>query len=325
VLGALLMVMSVGLLLRSRLAWIMAVLVTSASLALALLAPVRSASSLLTLYNSLLLVFLILGHRRFPRSSLAVATIFALTNAMLLLGLAVLGSYELGKDFSPPITDFGTAFYYAVVTMTTVGYGDILPRTPEARFFVSGIIILGITVFATSLSAILMPLINSRMQRLLQPGEGPMERTNHYVIFGDTALSRNSYKELQARNQPVTFILRRASEESLYQEADVVIGDGSDLDVLRRAGADKAKAVLALSDDDSENAFVILAARELAEGIKMVAVVNDAKNLNRMRRVQPDLIISPQVLGGELLAMALSGETFDSENLMERLFHFRRT
>jgi voltage-gated potassium channel len=238
--------------------------------------------------------------------------------------LAVLGSYEMGKEFTPPISDFATAFYFAVVTMTTVGYGDILPRTPEARFFVSGIIILGITVFATSLSAILMPLVNNRMQRLLKPRESHMDRSNHYVIFGDTALARNSYKELQARNQLVTFILKRPSEESLYQNADVIIGDGSDVDVLRRAGADKAKAVLALSDDDSENAFVILAAKELAEGIKMVAVVNDAKNLNRIRRVQPDLIVAPQVLGGELLAMALSGETFDSENLMDRLFHFRQ-
>ena len=72
-------------------------------------------------------------------------------------------------------------------------------------------------------------------------------------------------------------------------------------------------------DDDSENAFVILAAKELKGGVKTVAAVNDVKNINRIRRVHPYLIIAPQVLGGELLTMALTGEKVDSSTIMQRL------
>jgi len=109
----------------------------------------------------------------------------------------------------------------------------------------------------------------------------------------------------------------------MYQDTDVIIGDGTDLEVLRKAGADKAKAVLALGTDDSENAFVVLAVKELAGEAKTVAAVNDARNMPRVRRVQPDLVIAPQVLGGELLAMALSGEKVEGDELLARFLHFR--
>ena len=62
-----------------------------------------------------------------------------------------------------------------------------------------------------------------------------------------------------------------------------------------------------------------MAARELSDKLQTVAVVNDARNMERVKRVRPDVIIAPQVLGGELLAMALSGETVDSNKLMQQL------
>jgi hypothetical protein len=58
------------------------------------------------------------------------------------------------------------------------------------------------------------------------------------------------------------------------------------------------KAILALSAADSDNAFVVLAVKELESRAKTVVAVNDSNNLGRVRRVQPDLIIAPQVLGG---------------------------
>jgi voltage-gated potassium channel len=113
-------------------------------------------------------------------------------------------------------------------------------------------------------------------------------------------------------------VLPRAPEDAALENADVVVGDGSNLEVLRRAGAEKAKAVLALSADDSENAFVVLATKELGGEARTVAAVNDSKNISRVRMVQPDMMIAPQVLGGELLAMALAGETGGSQELMDR-------
>jgi voltage-gated potassium channel len=322
--GAFLIVMSVGLLLRSRLAWLTTLLTTLASLSIALGTRELADRPILSAFNAALVVALILGHRRFQRTSLAAASLFAVVSISSLLVYAVVGSYELGQSFRPPIEDFVTALYFSVVSMATVGYGDIVPQSTEARLFALSVIVAGISVFATSLSALLTPLVTRRMESALRPRTSTMTRTSHYIIVGDTALARNTFQELRRRDQPVTLILSRPPGEGMFHQADVVVGDASDLDVLRLAGADKAQAVLALGADDSDNAFVILAVKDLPGTPRTVAVVNDAKNLTRVNRVQPDLIFSPEVLGGELLAMALRGERVESQDLLDRLLRFRQ-
>lgn len=72
--------------------------------------------------------------------------------------------------------------------------------------------------------------------------------------------------------------------------------------------------------DDSENAFCVLAVRELGGTARTVAAVNDARHLSRVKLVQPDVVIAPQVLGGELTAMLLSGEEVTPEFVMQRVF-----
>ena len=146
-----------------------------------------------------------------------------------------------------------------------------------------------------------------------------MNRSNHYIIVGNSALASNTYHELVARDEQVTVILLSAQKNLIFADTDVVIGDGSDVDTLKKAGGEEAKAIMALLDDDSENAFVILAAKELGGKVKTVAAVNDVKNLNRIRRVHPYMIIAPQVLGAELLTMALTGEKVESSTIMQRL------
>ena len=116
----------------------------------------------------MLLVLLLLFRRSFTRASLATGTLFALTGVLFTLGYGVLGSYVLGADFTPKLTNIIDAVYFAVVTMATVGYGDITPRTAEARLFCVSLIVLGLVVFATSLTAIIGPLIDNRMKKLLK-------------------------------------------------------------------------------------------------------------------------------------------------------------
>jgi voltage-gated potassium channel len=319
--GLLLVIMSVGLLMRSRLAWTISLLLASISLLLFLVGKEEPAYWALVTYNVVLLAALLLGYRYFRRSSLAAASLFAFISVASVLVYAVLGTYVMGAQFSPKITDIVTALYFSMVTMSTVGYGDIHPETPAAMLFVVSIIVLGITVFATSLSTLRMPLINRRMETLLRLREGNrMERANHYIIIGRGSLAQNSYRELVGRNQKVTFIMEKLPEDGAGN-LDIVTGDPCNVETLEKAGVARANAVLALSDDDSNNAFVVLAVKDIASGVKTVTVANDAGNLARMKRVHPDLIIAPQILGGELLAMALTGEQVDSDKLMKELLH----
>ncbi len=317
--GLLLLGAAGGLLFRSRLSWTVTLLLVAATMMLAWRAT-PSASSALTVFDGVTLLALLVFQRDFDRSSLAAGTLFAIVSILLLLGYAVFGAFVLGQGFSPPLTTLSGALYFAVVTMSTVGYGDIVPKSADARFFVMSVIILGITVFATSISAVIVPAMTARMQDLMKGGGKRMTRKNHYVIVGATSLARNTCRELLARHLPVTVVVAGAADAGAFADADVLVGDASDADTLREAGVPDAAAVLALRDDDSENAFIVLAVKELNPATRTVAAVNHGKNMARMRHVRPDLVIAPQVMGGELLAMALNNEELDSDTVMRKLF-----
>jgi voltage-gated potassium channel len=320
--GVGMLVMALGLLLRSRLAWAMALLLAAAAAASMFFGHHPHARLLLG-YFVLMLALLGFAWRQFDRSSVAASTLFALTSVVMLLIYATFGTFYLGSDFKPPITDLVTALYYAMVTMSTVGYGDIIPQTAEAKLFAVSIIVLGVAVFATSLTAVIAPLVTRSFQRIVDRKGPRMRRENHFIVIGDSSLALNTWRELASRGQPVTRLLRREPETGLPGDVDVVIGESSDADVLRKAGADKAQAVLAMLDDDSENAFVVLAVRELGGSARTVAAVNDAHHLARVKLVQPDVVIAPQILGGELAAMLLSGEPVTADFIMQRVFQTR--
>jgi voltage-gated potassium channel len=274
-------------------------------------------------FVSVSFLILLAAWRKFDQTSIAAATLFALASVVMALAYATFGSFYLGAEFKPPITDLITALYYSMVTMSTVGYGDISPQTSEAKLFAVSIIILGIVTFATSLTAVIGPLVSGSLHRIITRGRRKMKRENHFVVIGNTPLAINVWRELAARGQSVTRIVRQPLFESENSNADVVIGEPSNVEVLREPGADRADAVLAMLDDDGENAFVILALKELGGKARSIVTINDAANEQRIRLVQPDMTIAPQILGGELLAMVLAGETVTSDFVMKRILHER--
>lgn len=322
-LGSAMAVMSIGLQLRSRVAWLLTLIL----LGTVTLLQIKNQAQYpwWVYFDGVLLLALLLSYRSFSRSSVAAGTLYALAATLMLLFYAVFGSYYLGSDFNPPIDDLATALYFAVVTMTTVGYGDILPVSVESRMFTISVIVLGITVFATSLGAVIGPAVTLSVNRIVNRRERRMERKDHFIVIGNTALARNTFQEIRKRALPATLVLVEAPPTNEFDDdVDILVGDASDTAVLRRAGAEDARAVLAMRDDDSENAFIVLALKELRTRAKSVAAVNDTKNYKRIQSVQPDMIVAPQILGGELLAMALAGENISENFVMQRLFNAER-
>ncbi|MGH9477278.1 MAG: voltage-gated potassium channel protein [Terriglobales bacterium] len=321
IIGIALLLMSVGLALRSRFAWIV-VLVLALAAILALKLFPRISHPVLLDYLVALLIALLLAHRTFSRSSVAAATLFAVVSSLLLLLYAVFGSLYFGAQFTPPIRDPVTALYYSIVTMGTVGYGDITPITPHAKLFTVSIIVLGIAVFATSLTAVVGPLVSGSFNRIVNRKETRMHRSDHFIVVGLTPLAVSAYRELKRRHQSVVVIAQHPPAAGEVDAADVVVGDANSTEVLNQANAAEARAVLAMRPDDSDNAFTVLAVKELKGKAQTVVALNDSQQLGRIRLVQPDLVIAPQALGGEILAMALSGEAITGDTILQRFLHY---
>ncbi len=318
VIGAGLILMIPGLLLRARVAWILGLLLSLLSGGLAFWAA-RRPDGIFMLSGALLLVLLVYA-RHFTRSSLAASSLFALLGVGSLLIYGTLGSLWFGAGYTPPIHSLPTAFYYTIETMSTVGYGDIVPRTLQARMFTVSMIVLGISVFATTLSVVIGPLVGGSLKRALEGKMQKEQRKNHYVIIGVSGLAYAMWKELTSRGVPVTVIAPTGHPSPYPESADVITADATRNETLELAGVPRAKAVLTLREDDAENAFAVLAVKELAPGVKTIAGVNDVRHVNKIRRVQPDVLFAPQLLGSQLLVRDLFDEPIDNETVHKLLF-----
>jgi len=204
--------------------------------------------------------------------------------------------------------------------MSTAGFGDIVPHTDTARLFTVSVIVLGISVFATSISAVAGTVLGGKLRHIIRGGITNVHRKNHYLIVGASPLAHNVYAGLRQRRYAVTVLVAPNTPHAYPADADLVTGDPSDAATLHAAGAESALAVLALRTDDAENAFVILAIKALAPNVRTVALVNDNRNLARLRLLKPDIVFSPQQLAGELLARTLNNETIDNDLIEHLLF-----
>lgn len=315
------MIMSIGLLWRARLAWVLSLTM----LAFALIIDVYTSRGHLLLFAFNIALFLVLlkHWQAFNRSSFAASSMYTIVSVSWLLFYSIFGTLYLGDQFKPPIENLVSAFYFSVITMATVGYGDILPIEPTARLFVISMVIFGVTVFATAISALAGPVIGGSLRKFIQKRAVISMRKNHVIVCGATPLAMNVVAGLIKRGHHVTAIVLPNVTHEYPAHTDVLIGDATTLDVLKEAGLEEAQYLLALKSDDAENAFIILAAKELigASPIKTVSVVNESVHLSKIQRVQPDIVFSPQMLGSEILTRTLAGEVIDGDVIMQLFFN----
>lgn len=323
-LGVLLVVCAPGLLYRARLAWVVSVVLLLTTLAFTLNFYPAAEANVATIVFSLFL--LVAFQSEFKHKSATAGGIFAITSFIVLLLYSCYGSLYLGNGFNPLIEDLPDAFYFSIVTMTTVGFGDIVPVSEAARFFTISIIVAGITIFATSLTTIMGPVMHEGLARLVRNKEKHVVRIDHFIICGLSAMASGMILQLNRRGVPLTLITSRSSKEmeQLAQQVghdllDVVIGDATDDDILTKASIQTCRAILALSEDDALNAFVILTAKELNKEVKTVLVVNDARNIHKVRQVKADVVLSPQLFGSEILVSVLTGENLNQDRLIAML------
>jgi voltage-gated potassium channel len=316
-----LILMGLGLLARARLAWVFTLVLMLALMSIYAYLS-QDGFRIALIYNAAVFWALCKFWSAFSRSSLAAGTLFVFASFYSLIWYATLGALYLGAQFHPPIEDLPTAAYFSVVAMSTVGFGDIVPVSDTARFFSMSIIVLGITVFATSLGAVIGPLFGGRIRQAIQKKARRSMRKNHVIICGSTPLALNVYRNLKAKQELVTVVVS-PDRVHLYPESTdfVQSDDPSSTEALVEAGVKDASFVLALREDDSDNAFIVLAVKSFPDcRAKTVAMVSMTQNVEKVRRVHPDILLSPQLLGAELLSRALLGEPLDSSIIPDLFF-----
>ncbi|SEW26506.1 NAD-binding protein [Halobacterium jilantaiense] len=224
-----------------------------------------------------------------------------------------IGTYALRGDRGfTGVSTMLDAFYYTLVTSSTVGYGDLTPTTQEARLFSLSVVVLGTASFAIALGALLGPALEARFASALgRMTQSDLESLDgHVVVAGYGDLTEPILTELATSGR--RFVVLTTDEQSASElrerGVDVLAADPADDEALIRARVDRARAVVTATSDDGEDALVVLTVRENHPDVRVVAAATEQENEAKLRRAGADTVISPAVIGGRLLARSALGD-----------------
>ncbi len=258
-----------------------------------------------------MLIAMLALRRHFNRQTQLANYAISLTGIFSILAYGTFGSYLLGDGFEPVIHNLTTSFYFTIITISTVGYGDIHPITSETRLFVVSLLVVGLSIFATAIASVLGPAITKKLSHILYPKGGRMKLENHIILAGEGAIAVNTVRELKDRK--ISFIRIRNQGETISPEENEIIGDPTDEAVQEQAGIRKAHMVIAAGDNDGDNAFITLLAKDLNPDVRVLAVANAINAIRRLKLARADLVFAPAAVGSRLLANLAEGDQISEE------------
>ena len=250
------------------------------------------------------------NRRRFDRTFSPSPTQLAAGAALVTaVSYGTVGTYALREQFNG-VETIVDAFYFTVVTASTVGYGDVIPAAgPEsdiAQLFVLSSLVMNVAAFAVALGVLLTPAIEAQLSKAL----GKMTDRqidlldDHVLVLGYGDLTEPILEELAARDG-VGYAVVTPNETAAKRLADrdipVYTADPSDVAPLERVNLAGARAVVAATEDDARDALAILTARQLNPDVRIVAAATQRENVDKLRRAGADQVISPSTLGGHIL------------------------
>lgn len=280
------------------------------------LLPLTALQGLLqsSLFSLPLVVFSLLGlshalytRDRFARSlSLSTTQLAAVVALVGAQAYGTVGTYVLRDDFSS-VETLVDAFYYTLVTASTVGYGDVTPASQSARLFGLSVIVLGTASFALALGTLIAPLFEARVARIFgrMTGHNYDLLENHLLVLGygeltdaiiDTLSGDTEYVVVTDDSQHVSQLTDRG--------IDVYAGSPSDEAPLLDAGVKRAQAAIVATNDDGADSLAVLTARDLNPELRIVAAATKRENIHKLERAGADEVISPTTLGAQMLVQS---------------------
>jgi voltage-gated potassium channel len=225
---------------------------------------------------------------------------FTLSLAMYL----VEGHWAGNEDFQ----SLGNAIWFSLVTVTTVGYGDLSPSSRGGQFVTVCLFAFSVGVFSFLLSKI--ESIVSERHRMRELGMDGTNFKGHIVICGWCRIAQVALKELLAAERQVAVITEDANSIPLIRQLGdpsllfVTVGDPSSEEALGRANILVARTVIAASDDDTQNLITALEIRRINPNARMVVATKRAELRSTLTSTGVTYVASPFELSGRLVASA---------------------
>ena len=205
---------------------------------------------------------------------------------------------------------FDDAFYMTIITIATVGYGEVHQISDTGRIFTIILIVAGVGYFMYVVGLIVQFLVEDRIRVIL--GRRKLDKQiaklkDHYIICGYGRIGRVLASYLTERYLNVVIIEKNAGRQAAMDEDGVLylVGEATDESLLLRAGIRSAKGLITAVATDADNVFLTLIAKQLNPGLFIVAraIQNTAKRT--LQAAGAAKVISPYDLGARRMAHAI--------------------
>jgi voltage-gated potassium channel len=203
------------------------------------------------------------------------------------------------------------ALYMTVITLTTVGYEEVhSPLSLSGRVFTIILLLVGVLTFFYTVTELVRVVISGEVQQLLgrrRMARSLAEMKNHMIICGYGRMGRHVCSEFSRRGLPFVIIDRRSE---LLRDFDLahgiaLEGDATSDEVLKRAGVERARALVTVAASDADNLFITLSARLLNDKLFIVARAEGELAEQKLRRAGASRVVTPYAIGGAKVAMAV--------------------
>jgi voltage-gated potassium channel len=246
--------------------------------------------------------------RRGPLASI----LMRLGIAVGLLGFVAAVAY-LDRDGYVDVKDDGVSFldavYYATVSVTTTGYGDIRPESDQARLLSILLVTPARVLFLIVLVGTTLEILAESTRKAFRVTRWRRMLSDHVIVCGYGTKGRAAAKVLLGHGVTKDRIVVIDEDLGALAAAQhdgfaAVQGSAADAEALRHAGIDRADSVVVAADRDDASVLITLTARELNPGVTIAAAVREEENVHLLRQSGANSVILSSGAAGRLLGLA---------------------
>ncbi|MDF1518285.1 MAG: potassium channel family protein, partial [Lutibacter sp.] len=184
--------------------------------------------------------------------------------------------------------NFLDALYMTIITMTTVGFGEIHPLNEQEKIFTIFLILLSIVVYAYSVTALSEYLVNGKLLQLLKLRKVQQKiqnLKNHTIVCGYGRNGKQAVIKLKNFNMPCVVIEKdKALIEQLERDNILYVeGDATQDESIRKAAVHNAKSLITALASDADNLFVVLSARQMNKDMIIISRASNESSVNKLK------------------------------------------
>lgn len=213
------------------------------------------------------------------------------------------------------------SLYMLVITLATIGYGDVVPVTDAGKIFTICIVLAGFTVGLYAVGKISAFFVEGELSNLLK--QRKMNKVldsmkDHYIVCGYGKTGKRVLEDLLNKGLDVVIIENNAERseklKEIYNKNFIHLdADATNDDVLLQAGIERARILISVLSSDAENLFVTLSAKDLNKKIKVITRVSETTSGEKFRKAGADFIVSPiEIATDRIISIATTSADFFS-------------